>query len=188
MANQGPKLGEAGHFLRLGDKQGDQSYAVRRFTDEANRLYGVLNNRLYDRRYLAGDDYTIADMICYPWTVELEGAAAGHRRVQIFQALVRGAERPSRRPARPRGHRRPQRGPRHPVAGRARASRQAPLQPARPACAGGIAEDGAGDAPRSRVERLVVSKCVPSPQSCHPPAAGAVSAPVRLSSSKGGAE
>jgi GST-like protein len=38
MANQGPKLGECGHFRRLGDSQGDQSYAVRRFTDEANRL------------------------------------------------------------------------------------------------------------------------------------------------------
>jgi GST-like protein len=69
MANQGPKLGECGHFRRLGDREGDQSYAVRRFTDEANRLYGVLNNRLYDRRWLAGDEYTIADMICYPWTV-----------------------------------------------------------------------------------------------------------------------
>jgi GST-like protein len=69
MANQGPKLGECGHFLRLGDSQGDQSYAKRRFTDEANRLYGVMNNRLYDRRYLAGDEYTIADMISYPWCV-----------------------------------------------------------------------------------------------------------------------
>ncbi len=69
MANQGPKLGECGHFRRLGDSQGDQSYGVRRFTDEANRLYGVMNNRLYDRRYLAGDEYTIADMISYPWTV-----------------------------------------------------------------------------------------------------------------------
>jgi GST-like protein len=69
MANQGPKLGEGGHFRRLGDSQGDQSYAVRRFTDEANRLYGVMNNRLYDRPYLAGDEYTIADMIAYPWTV-----------------------------------------------------------------------------------------------------------------------
>jgi GST-like protein len=67
MANQGPKLGEYGHFHRLGDSQGDQSYAKRRFADEANRLYGVLDNRLYDRRYLAGDEYTIADMICYPW-------------------------------------------------------------------------------------------------------------------------
>jgi GST-like protein len=69
MANQGPKLGECGHFRRLGDREGDQSYAIRRFTDEANRLYGVLNNRLYDRRWLAGDEYTIADMISYPWTV-----------------------------------------------------------------------------------------------------------------------
>jgi GST-like protein len=73
MANQGPKLGENGHFRRLGDKQGDQSYAVRRFTDEANRLYGVLNNRLYDRPYLAGDEYSIADMIAYPWTVNWQG-------------------------------------------------------------------------------------------------------------------
>src|SRR5215212_8942883 len=72
MANQGPKLGECGHFRRLSETKGDQSYAVRRFTDEANRLYGVLNNRLYDRRYLAGDEYTIADMICYPWTVNWE--------------------------------------------------------------------------------------------------------------------
>jgi glutathione S-transferase len=46
---------------------------VRRFTDEVNRLYGVMNNRLYDRRYLAGDEYTIADMISYPWTVGWEG-------------------------------------------------------------------------------------------------------------------
>ena len=57
MANQGPKGGEAGHFRRLGEDQGDQSYARRRFNDEVNRLYGVMNNRLYDRRYLAGDDY-----------------------------------------------------------------------------------------------------------------------------------
>jgi GST-like protein len=67
MANQGPKLGEYGHFHRLGDAAGDQSYAKRRFSDEANRLYGVLNNRLYDRRYLTGDTYTVADMICFPW-------------------------------------------------------------------------------------------------------------------------
>ena len=73
MANQGPKTGECGHFRRLGDDQGDQSYAITRFTDEVNRFYGVLNNRLYDQRYLCGDVYTIADMICYPWTVSWEG-------------------------------------------------------------------------------------------------------------------
>jgi GSH-dependent disulfide-bond oxidoreductase len=69
MANQGPKLGECGHFRRAGPEAGDLGYAVDRFTDEANRLYGVLNNRLYKSRYVAGDEYTIADMICYPWTV-----------------------------------------------------------------------------------------------------------------------
>jgi GST-like protein len=63
MANQGPKSGECGHFRRLGDSKGDQTYAVTRFTDEVNRLFGVLNNRLYESQYLAGDEYTIADMI-----------------------------------------------------------------------------------------------------------------------------
>jgi GST-like protein len=72
MANQGPKSGECGHFKRLKDTQGDQSYAIRRFEDEVNRLFGVLNNRLYDRRYLAGDAYTIADMISYPWSTNWE--------------------------------------------------------------------------------------------------------------------
>lgn len=73
MANQGPKSGECGHFRRAPESAGDQSYAIRRFTDEVNRLYGVLNNRLYDRQYLAGGEYTIADMICYPWTVNWQG-------------------------------------------------------------------------------------------------------------------
>jgi GST-like protein len=85
MANQGPKLGECGHFRRLGDSQGDQSYAVRRFTDEANRLYGVLNNRLYDRRYLAGDEYTIADMICYPWCIGWENQGQDIKEFKYFK-------------------------------------------------------------------------------------------------------
>ena len=73
MANQGPKTGECGHFLRLDESAGDQSYAVTRFTDEVNRFYGVLNNRLYNQRYICGNEYTIADMICYPWTVNWKG-------------------------------------------------------------------------------------------------------------------
>ncbi len=96
MANQGPKLGECGHFRRLGDKQGDQSYAVRRFTDEANRLYGVLNNRLYESKYLAGDEYTIADMICYPWTVNWK---AQGQDIEEFKYVKRWQEELSARPA-----------------------------------------------------------------------------------------
>lgn len=69
MANQGPKFGERGHFSRVPESAGDQSYARRRFADEVHRLYGVLNNRLYDRPYLAGDSYSIADIVSYPWTV-----------------------------------------------------------------------------------------------------------------------
>ena len=100
MANQGPKLGECGHFRRLGDKQGDQTYAVRRFTDEANRLYGVLNNRLYDRAYLCGSEYTIADMICYPWTVNWKGQGQD---IEEFKYFKRWFEELGARPAVQRG-------------------------------------------------------------------------------------
>ena len=100
MANQGPKLGECGHFRRLGDTEGDQSYAVRRFTDEANRLYGVLNNRLVDRQYLAGDEYTIADMIAYPWTVNWQGQGQD---IEEFKYFKRWFEEIGKRPAVQRG-------------------------------------------------------------------------------------
>ena len=85
MANQGPKTGECGHFRRLTEEAGDQSYAITRFTDEVNRFYGVLNNRLYDQRYLCGDEYTIADMICYPWTVNWAGQGQDITEFKYFQ-------------------------------------------------------------------------------------------------------
>ncbi len=100
MANQGPKTGECGHFRRLGESQGDQSYAVRRFTDEVNRLYGVLNNRLYDRRYVAGDEYGIADMICYPWTV---GWQQQGQNIEEFRYFKRWFEELGARPGVQRG-------------------------------------------------------------------------------------
>jgi GST-like protein len=100
MANQGPKTGECGHFRRLGDREGDQSYAVRRFTDEVNRLYGVLNNRLYDRPYLAGERYTIADMIAYPWTVNWKGQGQD---IEEFKHFKRWFEEIGARPAVQRG-------------------------------------------------------------------------------------
>ena len=100
MANQGPKTGECGHFRRLDESTGDQSYAIRRFTDEVNRLYGVLNNRLYDNAYIAGDHYTIADMICYPWTVNWEGQGQD---INEFKYFKRWFEELSERPAVARG-------------------------------------------------------------------------------------
>jgi GST-like protein len=96
MANQGPKTGERGHFARLKDTQGDQSYAQRRFNDELHRLYGVMNNRLYDRRYLAGDNYSIADMACYPWTVGWEAQGID---IDEFRYFKRWLNELSERPA-----------------------------------------------------------------------------------------
>lgn len=100
MANQGPKTGEYGHFHRLGEDKGDQSYAKRRFADEVNRMYGVLNNRLYDRPYLAGDEYTIADMISYPWTVNWQGQGQD---LNEFKYFKRWFEELSARPGVQRG-------------------------------------------------------------------------------------
>jgi len=100
MANQGPKFGERGHFSRVPESEGDQTYARRRFNDEVHRLYGVMNNRLYDRRYLAGDDYTIADIVSYPWTVswQLQGID-----LDEFRYFKRWFEELSERPAVQRG-------------------------------------------------------------------------------------
>jgi GSH-dependent disulfide-bond oxidoreductase len=96
MANQGPKTGERGHFSRVPPEMGDQSYAQKRFADETHRLYGVLNNRLYDRKYLAGTEYTIADMISYPWTAswKLQGID-----LDEFKYFKRWFEELSARPA-----------------------------------------------------------------------------------------
>ena len=100
MANQGPKSGECGHFRRLDASKGDQTYAVTRFTDEANRLYGVLNNRLHASRWLAGDEYSIADMISYPWTVNWK---AQGQDIEEFKYFKRWFEEMGARPGVQRG-------------------------------------------------------------------------------------
>ncbi|MDF0491090.1 glutathione S-transferase N-terminal domain-containing protein [Sphingobium sp. H39-3-25] len=100
MANQGPKFGERGHFSRVPETAGDLSYARRRFDDEVHRLYGVLNNRLYDRRYLAADDYTIADIAAYPWTVSWQQQGID---LDEFRYVRRWFDEVSTRPAVQRG-------------------------------------------------------------------------------------
>jgi GST-like protein len=70
MGGLGPMAGQAHHFRIYAPEKID--YAVDRYTKECNRLYGVLNKRLADRAFVAGDDYTIADMASYPWIVTYE--------------------------------------------------------------------------------------------------------------------
>ena len=66
----GPMAGQTHHFRQYAPAmvkdQRQIAYGVRRYTDETHRLYGVLNRRLADRDYIAGD-YSIADMAIWPW-------------------------------------------------------------------------------------------------------------------------
>ena len=64
MAHVGPMLGQAHHFRHYAPEP--LPYAIQRYTNEANRLYGVLDRRLQGRSYLA-DDYSIADIAVWPW-------------------------------------------------------------------------------------------------------------------------
>jgi GST-like protein len=69
MGGFGPMLGQAHHFLQF--NPGKAEYAEQRYGNEAKRLYGVLDRRLADEEYLAGD-YSIADMAAWPWAARFE--------------------------------------------------------------------------------------------------------------------
>ena len=64
MGGLGPMAGQCHHFRNYAPEK--IPYAIDRYVNECNRLYGVLDKRLADREYLAGA-YSIADMACYPW-------------------------------------------------------------------------------------------------------------------------
>ena len=69
VANLGPKAGEANHFRRYAPEK--LPYAIGRFDNEMNRIYGVMNRRLADRDFLAGR-YSIADIACIGWVSRAE--------------------------------------------------------------------------------------------------------------------
>ena len=73
MGGFGPMLGQAHHFNFYAPE--DVAYGKKRYSAEANRLYGVLDRRLEKTPWVAGDDYTIADMAIFPWsrTYERQG-------------------------------------------------------------------------------------------------------------------
>ncbi len=80
----GPMAGQAHHFLHYAPER--IPYAIERYVNEVGRLYGVLDTRLEGRRFVAGDDYTIADMACYPWIVPYERQ---NQRLEDFPNLKR---------------------------------------------------------------------------------------------------
>lgn len=70
MASVGPMFGQFNHFNRFAPEK--VPYAIARYEQETLRLYGVLNGQLADRPYIAGEDYTIADIALYPWVASYE--------------------------------------------------------------------------------------------------------------------
>lgn len=69
MANLGPNSGQANHFRNYAREK--IPYGINRYTDEVNRLYGVMNIQLADHEFLAGA-YSIADMASWPWVILYE--------------------------------------------------------------------------------------------------------------------
>jgi len=107
MGGLGPMLGQAHHFLQYAPE--DVPYGKTRYSGEARRLYGVLDRRLAQSRYLGGDDYSIADMAAWPWTrvphkqgverddypnfrrwfAEIEARAAVQRGIKVLSGIRR---------------------------------------------------------------------------------------------------
>ena len=67
MGGLGPMAGQNHHFGIYAPEK--IPYAINRYVNETNRLYGVLDRRLADSTFVAGEQYSIADMACYPWIV-----------------------------------------------------------------------------------------------------------------------
>jgi GSH-dependent disulfide-bond oxidoreductase len=90
----GPMAGQNHHFSNYAPEK--LPYAIERYVKETNRLYGVLDRRLEGRAFIAGDDYTIADMASYPWIAPY---ARQGQRLEDFPNLQRWFEAIAARPA-----------------------------------------------------------------------------------------
>jgi GST-like protein len=86
MGGLGPMAGQNHHFSHYAPTK--IPYAIDRYVNETNRLYGVLNKRLADRDFIAGK-YSIADMATYPWIVPYQRQG---QQLQDFPRLKRWFE------------------------------------------------------------------------------------------------
>lgn len=94
MGHIGPMLGQAHHFLQYAPEKIE--YAMNRYRNEANRLYGVVERRLKESAWVACGEYTIADMAIFPWLRAPERQGVD---IEQFPALKRWRERIAARPA-----------------------------------------------------------------------------------------
>ncbi len=98
MGGLGPMLGQAHHFRIYAPEK--IQYAIDRYTNEAKRLYGVMDKQLSRCAYIAGDEYTIADMAIYPWLCSWKNQGVDWA---DYPQLHHWFESVSRRPAVQRG-------------------------------------------------------------------------------------
>ncbi len=98
MGGVGPMLGQAHHFRNYAPEK--IPYAIDRYTNEASRLYGVIDRRLGESEWLAGPDYTIADMATFPWLRSYENQGQD---LNDYPKLKAWFERINARPAVERG-------------------------------------------------------------------------------------
>ena len=101
MGGVGPMFGQAHHFLRAAPEP--VPYGIERYTKETRRLYGVLDHRLKEAAYLAGD-YSIADIATFPWVARHEWHKVD---LKEFPNVARWYEEIGARPAVARGMRVP---------------------------------------------------------------------------------
>ena len=99
MGGLGPMAGQNHHFGTFAPEK--IPYAIDRYVKETARLYGVLDKRLADRAFVAGADYSIADMAIYPWIVPYERQ---QQDLNDFPNLKRWFEAIAARPATARAY------------------------------------------------------------------------------------
>ncbi len=98
MGGVGPMLGQAHHFRIYAPEKID--YAYDRYTNEAKRIYGVLNKQVQSRKYIAGNQYSIADIATFPWIRSWKNQGIDW---SDYPALKDWFDRVSERPAVKRG-------------------------------------------------------------------------------------
>mgnify|MGYP005731190481 FL=1 len=70
MGGVGPMFGQVHHFVKY--NKGKSEYSETRYSKEARRLYGVMDKKLSKSQYIAGNDYSIADISIWPWTARFD--------------------------------------------------------------------------------------------------------------------
>lgn len=94
VAGLGPMAGQNHHFTQYAPER--ISYAIKRYQDETHRLYRVLDQQLGPNTFVAGEEYSIADMAIYPWIVPYERQGMD---LNEFPALKKWFEKMQQRPA-----------------------------------------------------------------------------------------